>query len=92
MADLSIRKWWTIKKKYQLAWTFELTNIFNGKNAAIINPVTGTAYKPGQNVPTEWQDPRYIDPRDPRSSLLPPTDPARFLEQRHFLMGMNFKF
>ncbi|MSQ79886.1 MAG: TonB-dependent receptor [Flavobacteriaceae bacterium] len=89
--DLNFRKWWTFKKKYQLALTIEVTNIFNSKNAAIVNPVTGKAYAPGQDVPTEWQDPRYIDPRDPRSSSTPPTDPARYLEQRHYLLGLSFK-
>lgn len=92
MFDLSMRKWWVVKKKYQIAWTLEITNLFNWKNAAIINPVTGTAFQAGQNVPTEWQDPRFIDPRDPRSSGLPPTDPSRFLEQRHYMTGVNFKF
>ncbi len=89
--DMNFRKWWKIKKT-QVAFTFEITNILNNKNATIINPVTGTAYKPGQNVPTEWQDPRYIDPRDPRSSNLPPFDPSRYSEQRHYMLGVLVKF
>ncbi|MDZ4759175.1 MAG: carboxypeptidase regulatory-like domain-containing protein [Bacteroidota bacterium] len=89
--DMNFRKWWTVKKT-QIAFTFEITNILNNRNATIINPVTGTAYKSGQNVPTEWQDPRYIDPRDPRSSGLPPLDPSRYSEQRHYMVGVLVKF
>jgi hypothetical protein len=92
MSDLNFRKWWVIKRKYLLAMTIEVTNLFNSRNASIINPVTGTAYQGGQDVPTEWQDPRFIDPRDPRSSSVPPTNPSRYLEQRHYLVGMSLKF
>ena len=35
------------------------------------------------------RDPRY---EDPRTSGLPPFNPARFLPQRHVLLGVSFRF
>ncbi|MBK9730246.1 MAG: TonB-dependent receptor [Chitinophagaceae bacterium] len=88
--NASLKKWFVLKK-VQLALTFELTNLLNNKNTAIVNPVTGSAYEYGDDVPTEWRDPRYIDPRDPRSSNIPPDNPSRYYEQRHFLFGVSMK-
>jgi outer membrane receptor protein involved in Fe transport len=89
--DLNFRKWWVIKK-INIAWTIELTNILNNKNTAIVNPVTGHAYRNGEDVPTEWKDPRYTDPRDPRSNNISANDPSRYLEPRHFLTGFSIRF
>ncbi|MEI7803280.1 MAG: hypothetical protein WCI97_11570, partial [Bacteroidota bacterium] len=74
------------------ALTLEFTNILNNKNALIINPVTGTAYQDGDAVPTEWRDPKYIDPRDYRSYNTPPTNPARYDAPLHFMLGIALKF
>jgi hypothetical protein len=89
--NTSLKKWFTMKKT-QLAISIELTNLLNTKNTAIVNPVTGSAYETGDDVPTEWRDPRYLDPRDPRSSNIPPDNPARYYEQRHLLLGLSVKF
>ncbi len=89
--DLNFKKWWTYKK-CKLAWSIEITNLFDNKNTAIVNPVTGSAFREGDPVPTEWKDARFTDPRDPRSNNIPATDPSRFLEQRHFLTGVSLKF
>ena len=89
--DFSYKKWWNINK-VSIAWTFEITNLLNTKNPARINPVTGDAWKAGDPVPTEWRDPSYLDPRDSRSYGTPPDDPSRFMQQRHFLMGVQVKF
>lgn len=89
--DLNFRKWWEIKK-VKLALTFEITNVFNNLNAAIINPVTGRAWSSGDPVPTEWRDPSYLDPRDSRSRGTPPNNPARFMPGRHYMLGLSFKF
>lgn len=89
--DLSYKKWWTIKK-VNLAWTFEITNVLNIKNPARINPVTGKAWQPGDPVPSEWRDPSFLDPRDIRSYGTPPDDPSRYMQQRHFLMGLQVRF
>lgn len=90
MLDFNARKWWKLNKKSSVAFTLEITNLLNHLNTSIVNPVTGTAYKKGDAVPTEWQDPRYMDPRDPRSYGLSPYNPARYLEQRHYLVGVSF--
>jgi len=87
---LTYKKWWTIKES-ELAFTIEVTNLLNNKNTAIVNPVTGTAYTYADPVPSEWRDPAYIDPRDPRSYGVPPDNPARYYEQRHILFGLSWK-
>jgi len=89
--NFNMKKWWNLKK-VQIALTFELTNALNNKNTAIVNPVTGRAWEYGDPVPTQWRDPVYLDPRDPRSYNTPPDNPARYYEQRHFLLGINIKF
>ena len=89
-ADFTFSKWWKIKKN-TLGFNLQISNIFNNQNAAIINPVTGKAYRMGDNVPDSWVDPRYIDPRLGTPGP-PPTNPARFLEQRHIMLGLNYKF
>ena len=88
--NMNAKKWWTIKET-ELALTIEVTNVLNRKNAAIINPVTGKAYEAGDPVPSEWRDPSYIDPRDPRSYGIPSDDPSRYYKQRHFLVGIEFR-
>ena len=89
--NLTFKKWWEIKGS-ELAFTFEATNLLNNKNTAIVNPVTGRAYEYGDPVPSEWRDPSFIDPRDPRSFGTPPDNPARYYEQRHFILGLSWKF
>ena len=87
-----------------LALTMEITNLLNQKNAIIVNPVTGRAYPdvdpettdftqlrddPDFDVPIGTRDPRYDDPS---SSGLPPFNPARFLPQRHIMVGISYRF
>ena len=87
-----------------LMMTLEITNLFNQQNSIIINPVTGRAYEdldpattnfialrdnPDYDVPVNLRDPRY---EDPFSSGLPPFNPARFLEQRHIMFGLSYRF
>ncbi len=86
-----------------VALTLEITNLFNQKNAVIINPVTGRAY-PDVNASTDFvalrgntefdvsggtRDPRF---EDPSTSGLPPFNPARFMAQRHIMLGAAFRF
>ncbi len=89
--DFTFTKWWTIANRVHFSWNVQITNVFDNKNAAIINPVTGTAYQNGQNVPDTWVDPRYNDPRLGIQGP-PPANPARFLEQRHIIMGVALRF
>jgi outer membrane receptor protein involved in Fe transport len=90
-ADFTFTKWWKVRNRLNISWNLQITNIFDNKNAAIINPVTGTAFQNGQNVPDSWVDPRYRDPRLGNQGP-PPTNPARFLQQRHILTGIAVKF
>lgn len=90
--DVSFQKWWNVGNRVVLTYKLEVTNLFNNQNAAIVNPITGEGYVYGDNVPTNFQDPRFIDPRDPRSFNTPPDNPARWLAQRHFLTGFQVRF
>ncbi|MFA6541022.1 MAG: TonB-dependent receptor [Bacteroidota bacterium] len=81
--DLNIRRWFTIGTT-RLTLFVEITNIFDNKNATIINPLTGKAYELGD--PTPFRDPTYPHPED---SGIPPFDPARYLEQRHITAGLS---
>lgn len=89
--DLNFKKWWQVKQ-VQIAWTIEVTNLFDMLNTARVNPVTGEAWRQGDPVPSEWRDPSYLDPRDSRSNGTPPNDPSRFMPQRHVMTGITVKF
>jgi outer membrane receptor protein involved in Fe transport len=89
-ADFTVRRWWNFQWG-KLSANLQITNIFNNKNASIINPVTGRAYQYGDNVPDTWVDPRYNNPKTGISGP-PPTNPARFLENRHIIVGVSVKF
>lgn len=101
--DLSIKRNVRVQKS-DLVITLEITNLFNQKNSVIINPVTGEAYpelnvattdfrqlrgQPEYDVPTSVRDFRY---EDPNASGLPPLNPARFLPQRHVMLGLAYRF
>ncbi len=73
----------------QLSASVQIDNIFNNKNAQIINPVTGRAYAYGDPLDSQDRDPVYSGPRD---SGTPPGNPARFMTPRHILYGITFSF
>lgn len=101
--DLSLQKTAAVGST-RLAFTVEVTNLFDQRNAVIINPVTGEAYPdvdPSQTDMTALRaDSRYdvadgvrdLRYDDPNSSGLPPLNPARFLPQRHVMVGMTVRF
>jgi hypothetical protein len=89
-ADFTFTRWWNVKG-VRISALLQITNLFDNQNSSIINPVTGKAYENGDNVPDSWVDPRYIDPRLNNSGP-PPSNPARYLEQRHIMAGMAVKF
>lgn len=84
--------------------SLEITNLFNQLNSVIVNSVTGKGYPdvdPNRtnfidlrddrdfDVPVGTRDPRY---EDPSTSGLPPFNPARFLPQRHVVLGLSYQF
>jgi outer membrane receptor protein involved in Fe transport len=87
--DLRLSRDFISKNGRGVSLSIEVKNIFNRRNAQIINPVTGRAYEVGDNVPDSWRDLAYPDPLD-RST--PPTDPARFTSPRQIIYGLSFKF
>ena len=87
-----------------LLLTVEVENLFNQLNSVIVNPVTGKAYpnidpsttdfvalrgNADYDVASGVRDPRY---EDPFTSGLPPFNPARFLPQRHVMVGLSYRF
>ncbi|MCH8556993.1 MAG: TonB-dependent receptor [Balneolia bacterium] len=105
MFDMNFERWINIGSTRLLA-SLEITNLFNTRNAAIINPVTGQAYRSDYptdpdalialrddrsfDVPENVRDPRYVDPRDNNSPAF--LNPANFLQQRHIMFGLAFNF
>lgn len=102
MFDLNIQKWFEIGDTKLIA-SLELTNLLNAKNPAIINPVTGKAYRTDYpadpttlrgnsdyDVPSNVRDPRYEDPRD--NNIPAYLNPSNFLEQRHIMFGLSINF
>jgi outer membrane receptor protein involved in Fe transport len=87
--DIKISKMIKTGKQQGLVLSVEIRNAWNNKNAQIINPVTGRAYEPGDDVPTGWRDPRYVGPEE---DGVPPDNPARYLPPRQVLMGLSFRF
>ncbi len=101
--DLSMQRNFRVVKQ-DLVLSLEITNLFNQQNSVIINPVTGKAYpdvdsgqtdfvalrgNPDYDVLEGVRDPRY---EDPRTEGLPPFNPARYLPQRHVLLGLSYRF
>ena len=90
---------WDSKWSYTLArgafsrgitLSVEVKNLFNRKNAQIINPITGRAYAYGDDVPNEWRDPRP-EFNGPQESGLDPRDPSRYQAPRQIFYGITFK-
>jgi len=73
--------------KDRLSLFVEVRNLFNHKNAAIINPVTGRAYEYPDDVPLGWRDPKYPSPLVSGPS---PDNPARYLPLRQVFLGLNW--
>jgi outer membrane receptor protein involved in Fe transport len=68
----------------------EINNLFDTKNSAIINPVTGKAYELGDPTPLTWNDPKYPDLQAPLTPY--PFDPSRYLTRRNIKFGVSLKF
>jgi len=87
--DIKISRDFPLGKRRAISFSVELNNIFNNKNAQIINNVTGTAYKNGDQLPYAQRDPNYPSPLD---SGVPPSNPARYMQPRHIMYGIAFNF
>jgi outer membrane receptor protein involved in Fe transport len=87
--DFAIDKYFRLSA-FKLTLSFEVTNILNNKNAAIINPVTGRAYQFGDPTPNSYNDPLYPDVQAPLSPY--PFNPARFLSPRQIRFGISFQY
>ena len=91
MFDINYQKTIFLRANSQKGITFsmEIRNLLNFMNPQIINPVTGDAYRTGDDVPIGWRDERYIGPEE---SGAPPNNPARFQAPRQFIAGLKFRF
>jgi len=87
--DMNFEKYFTIDK-LKFSVFVEVNNLFDMKNSAIINPVTGKAYEQGDAVPNSWNDPNYPDLQAPISPY--PSDPSRYLTRRNIKFGFSFRF
>jgi len=103
--DFNLQKWFELGDT-RITAKLEITNLLNAQNPAIINPVTGKAYRSDYpssqeelvalrddrsfDVPANVRDPRYVDPRDNNSPAY--LNPANFLEQRHIMFGLAINF
>lgn len=90
--DMNLQHWWDVQKT-QIVLSLEITNILNFKNVADVNPVTGRAWEPGDDVLYSQRDPRFSSPIDATiGQKLPPDNPARYLQPRHFMLGIAVKY
>ena len=87
--DLNFEKYIQINK-LKFSVFVEINNLFDTKNSAIINPVTGKAYEYGDPLPSSNNDPRYPDLQSPISPY--PLNPARYLTVRNIKVGVSLKF
>ncbi|MGB0849751.1 MAG: TonB-dependent receptor domain-containing protein [Bacteroidia bacterium] len=86
--DIKITKTFANEKRKGITLSVEARNVFNNKNAQIINTVTGRAWEPGDDVPNNWRDDRYLGPEE---SGTPPNNPARYQAPRQILFGISFR-
>ncbi|HBH07041.1 MAG TPA: hypothetical protein DDX92_10620 [Flavobacteriales bacterium] len=76
-------------KKSGIILSVEVRNLFDNKNAQVVNPITGRGYEPGDDVTEQYRDNRYLGPEE-NGAL--PDDPARYLAPRQILYAISFKF
>ncbi len=88
--DLNFTKFYHYKG-INIGLFLEIKNLFDAKNAQIINPVTGDAYENGDDIPRSWNDPRFPDRSFPISSPFP-FNPARYKAPRNIRFGMSVSF
>lgn len=91
-ADLKMTYDSRIYKRLVASFSVEIKNIFNNFNATRINPVTGNAYAPYDDVPEGWRDPNpaYVDPF--QSGRFEGLSPDRFMQPRQILFGITLRY
>ena len=86
--DLTFRKhfYW---RNFRYSFLLEVTNLFDNKNAVIINPLTGDVYQKDDVVPYAEGDPNL-----PEKSRKTPlwSDPSRYLAPRNIKVGISIKW
>ena len=87
--DLNFEKYFKFAG-LKFSFNIEVNNVFDFKNSAIINPVTGEAYEYGDPTPTTWNDPLYPDLQAPLNAY--PFNPARYLTRRNIKFGLSLRF
>lgn len=97
LGGISDNWWWVdlnIQKKLdwgsKVTLSLEVLNLFDRKNSAIINPVTGSAYEYGDPTSLSENDPKYPDLIGPISPY--PFNPARYLTRRTVRFGVRVGF
>jgi outer membrane receptor protein involved in Fe transport len=86
--DLSFRKHFNWRGQ-RLSFLLEITNLFDHKNVVIINPLTGDEYQSDDVIPYSNGDPNLPD-RNLKVPLW--SDPSRYLEPRHIMMGVSISW
>ena len=86
--NLNFEKYFTVAGM-DLTFMLEVKNLFNNLNAAIIDPVTGTAYVFGDPVPNSWNDPLHPELNAPIDPF--PFNTARYLTYRNIKLGVSVK-
>jgi outer membrane receptor protein involved in Fe transport len=103
--DLNFQKWFEVGDT-RFSTFLEITNVLNNKNSAIVNPVTGEAYRTdypsssealadlrdnrSYDMPNSSRDPRYLGPGG--GGIPSYLNPANFLQQRQIMFGLSVNF
>ena len=87
--DINIEKYVRVAN-LELVLSLQIKNLLDGRNSAIINPVTGRAYEYGDPTPSGWNDPLFPQLQSPVSPF--PYNPARYLAGRHVQVGLAMRF
>jgi len=87
--DMNIEKYFSLSS-LKFSVFMEVNNLFDIKNSAILNPITGEAYEYGDPTPASWNDPLYPDLQAPINPY--PYNPARYLTRRNVKFGLTLRF
>ncbi len=79
--DAKFYKSWKLGS-VDISFVVECRNVFNFRNARIINPLTGDAYKEGDLYPLSYD----------RPFATPPDNPARYTKPRDLRMGVSIRW